>query len=377
MWTACTTLSQILEKTQNPPRPDDPHILILDRGLFDSICWLTLMERLGRVHPEDRKTIEAFLRIEDWRNRISAVIVMTVDPDDAMRREQGLLPVEDGKGSIMNRDVLKQMLETTQTAVDRMQDDFRIFQVNTSKFAIAEGPQRTAEAVTDFVLNIIEEHLEEEILSIPKTEIIAAFQGRRLLPVGESEQLIQRIAAAGDFQPREQVEEDNKRVQILPVVVVRNNSGDVLRLRRKERSRENPLHEKIVIWAGGHLRKEDDSNGDTIIHCAVRELQEELRLCIAPTELKLLGAIYSDVNERTAKHVAIVYEWRAQTDDIAIALSTAEFFERRGTSLSGSFVPIQTLAEDVEHERVDEIWSAEIVRELLCKGQFKFSPRLF
>jgi len=47
VWTACTTLVQILEKTQDPPRPEDPHILILDRGLFDSLCWLKLMERLA------------------------------------------------------------------------------------------------------------------------------------------------------------------------------------------------------------------------------------------------------------------------------------------------------------------------------------------
>src|SRR5438067_12417683 len=31
VWTACTTLTQLLEKTQAPPRPDDPDILILDR----------------------------------------------------------------------------------------------------------------------------------------------------------------------------------------------------------------------------------------------------------------------------------------------------------------------------------------------------------
>lgn len=76
VWTACTTLAQVLEKTQNPPRPDDPHILILDRGLFDSIVWLTLMERLDRLRPEERQTIEKFLRIDDWRKRISAVFVM-------------------------------------------------------------------------------------------------------------------------------------------------------------------------------------------------------------------------------------------------------------------------------------------------------------
>lgn len=50
-WTLCTTLAQILEKTQNPPRSDDPQILFLDRGLFDSICWLTMMEKLSRDTP--------------------------------------------------------------------------------------------------------------------------------------------------------------------------------------------------------------------------------------------------------------------------------------------------------------------------------------
>jgi len=38
IWTAATTLAQLLEYTQDPPRPDDPDIVVLDRGLFDSIC---------------------------------------------------------------------------------------------------------------------------------------------------------------------------------------------------------------------------------------------------------------------------------------------------------------------------------------------------
>ena len=67
IWTACTTLSQLLEKTQTPPGPEDPHILILDRGIFDSICWLRLMEHLQRLRPSERKIVEEFLTIPDWR----------------------------------------------------------------------------------------------------------------------------------------------------------------------------------------------------------------------------------------------------------------------------------------------------------------------
>ena len=75
--------------------------------------------------------------------------------------------------------------------------------------------------------------------------------------------------------------------------------------------------------------------------------------------------------------MAIVYEWRAETNDVAIALSSAEFFERRGTSLSGSFVSLEELARDVESGKLCEEWSIEIVRELLAKGSFNFSKSLF
>ena len=37
VWTASTTLAQILEYTQDPPGPEDPQILILDRGIFDAL----------------------------------------------------------------------------------------------------------------------------------------------------------------------------------------------------------------------------------------------------------------------------------------------------------------------------------------------------
>ena len=80
VWTACTTLAQVLEKTQNPPRGDDPQILFLDRGIFDSICWMTMMERISRIRPKERQIIQNFLMIDDWRKRISAVFVMLVSP---------------------------------------------------------------------------------------------------------------------------------------------------------------------------------------------------------------------------------------------------------------------------------------------------------
>jgi len=369
VWTACTTLALILEKTQNPPGPDDPHILILDRGLFDSVCWLMLMERLERIRPQEREVIENFLRIDDWQQRISAVFVMTVSPADAMRREKGLLPVEGTKGSIMNEEVLEQMLKTTHATTERMKRDFRIFEIDTSS-GQSRDAKRTAEIVADMALRVIEEHLREDILSIQQEVAIRTFGGGKHLFADGAAQLIKQFDRDGTYSPREEIESDRTRIQALPVVVIRNRNGDVLRLRRRERSKRNPLNEKVVIWAGGHVRKEDQRNGDSILQCALREVQEELRLSLDPHELRLRGAVYSQLGERTSKHVAIVYEWRAETDDVAVVLSTAEFFERRGTSLSGSFAPLAELVHDVETGKISEEWSVEIVQELLTKDEY-------
>jgi 8-oxo-dGTP pyrophosphatase MutT (NUDIX family) len=114
-----------------------------------------------------------------------------------------------------------------------------------------------------------------------------------------------------------------------------------------------------------------------MLQCALREIQEELRLSLEPHELKLRGAVYSELGgEGTQKHVAIVYEWKAKTDAVATVLSGGEFFDRRGTALSGTFVPLKDLARDVDDGKIAEELSVEIVRELLAKD-YKFSPRLF
>ncbi|MDO8140456.1 MAG: NUDIX domain-containing protein [Candidatus Brocadiales bacterium] len=374
IWTACTTLAQILEKTQNPPRPDDPQILILDRGIFDSICWLRMMERLQRLRTAERKIVEKFLQITDWRSRISGVILMTTSPKDAMQREQGLLPVVGGKGSIMNESVLEQMVSVAQTTADEMEKLFRIFKINTSAGDTRNNPQRTAEVVAETVLSLIEEHLQEDILNLPKQKVKELFTHKAFIDASSASMLVDIFHRNGTYIPRNTIESDFDKVQALPIVVVRNSSGQVLQLRRREKTPDSPLHEKIVIWAGGHVRREDSVNGKPILHCIVRELEEELRLRIGPENVFLLGSVYID-DGSSSKHVAIVYEWRAPTDDVEVALSNSEFFERRGTSLSGKFVNIEALVKDVQARKLDEPWSDYIVSEFLAKGLTQ--PKLF
>jgi predicted NUDIX family phosphoesterase len=364
VWTACTTLAQILEHTQEPPSVEDPQILILDRGLFDSICWLTLMDRLSRIRTEDRKAIEKFLLLDDWRRRITGVVLMTASPEDALEREQGFLPME-MTGSIMNTEVLAQTLVTVKECSERMKNQFRIFHVDTSGGLNKGGPKKTVETVADIVLNLIDEQLAESILHVERLAISKLFGKKPTLVGGEAVPVLEEFHGNGKFESREDVEKNPAFVQALPIVVVRNRSGEILRLRRKEKSEQSSLHQKLVIWAGGHVRQEDASNGDAIKLAAQRELQEELRLSVEIEELRFLGAIYADAGDKLSRHVALVFEWRAETDDVAVTLSTAEFFERRGTSLSGKFVALEELSKDVETGDMPEPWSMEIVNRLL------------
>lgn len=257
----------------------------------------------------------------------------------------------------MNQEVLQKMLDTTRDTIRDLKDKFPIYEVNTSEI---NSPERTAEIIADHALSLIESQLREEILSISLQEVAEVIKGREVLDSIEAKRLLDLFGVRGDYRPRSDVEHDDTRVQALPVVVVRNKSGQVLRLRRKEQRSTSSLHEKLVIWAGGHVRREDGMNGVAIIRGALRELAEELRLNVEASELRLLGAVHLTTSSSLKRHLAIVFEWKAETDDVAVVLSTSEFFERRGTSLSGRFVDIQEFQKEAREE-----WSIRVVDLLL------------
>jgi predicted NUDIX family phosphoesterase len=364
IWTACTTLAQVLEKTQNPPRDDDPDVLILDRGLFDSLAWLRMMWKMARIKENELEAAETFLLLPEWQKRISGVIVLTSSPADAMEREEGDLPVEGTTGSIMNPEMLEKFRANTLEACKRLDGHFRIFQISTSE--VTMNKKKTAEKVASTVLDLIAEQLDEEILCANKADVVSLFAGKTCLVGAAALPVAAHFTTAGKFVPRVEAEKTANLVQALPIVVVRTKSGQVLQLRRREKTPNNPLHNKVVIWAGGHVRKEDSSNGHSLIQGALREVHEELRLSLDASALNLVGAIYADVGKGTSQHVAVVYEWRAERDDVVVVLSNTEFSERRGTSLSGKFVEVKDLIASVSVTGKNvEPWSEEIIRGLL------------
>ena len=336
-----------------------------------------MMERMKRLRKPEREIIERFLLIDDWRKRIAGVIVMKTSAKDAMTRERGYLPVNGVNGSIMNADVIEQMAANTNTCMERFRNSFKLFDVDTSSHT-GSTPQSTATQVAELVLSIIEDELDEEVLSIDRASIQKYFEAGAVIQAKQAAQVVEDFQLHGNYQSREVVEHDLNRVQALPIVLIKNKSGKILQLKRKEKDSKNLLHEQLVIWAGGHVRKEDSANGSTVLNCAVRELQEELRLRVIPGDLTLLGIVYHQTSAGLQKHLAIVYEWQADTDEVDVVLNGEAFFERRGSSQSGRFVGLTDLIACIETEKVVEEWSVSIINDLL-KGQeiVTLQPSLF
>ena len=267
----------------------------------------------------------------------------------------------------MNPIVLRQMRTVLRERTLEFRDKFRIFSVDTSAKPYAEDPPATCRSVAKRILDLVADSVEEKILSAPKSSF-AALQKTIIAKGEEAAQLVRKFEKEGEFRPRKRVESDLNRLQPLPIVVVRNKSGHILRLVRKEREPTNKLHSKITVWAGGHVRREDGPNlVGAIIGGAQRELEEELRIYAPAEALHLIGAIYVPAGGSTAKHVAFVYEWQASTDDVQVALCNAEFFEKSGTSLKGQFLP----AEKIVKEPNLEDWSKEILTHLLMPRSMK------
>jgi predicted NUDIX family phosphoesterase len=289
-----------------------------------------------------------------------------------MSREKGDLPVEGASGSIMNENWLLPFRENILDTCARLEKKFRVFHIDTSQKEFKDNPRQTAQKVAGIVLDLIAEQLEEDILCASKAEVVELFAGKSCVTGKAAMAVAAHFTKKGKYIPRASAEGSKDLLQALPVVIVKNKSGRILQLRRRERSADNPLDKSIVIWAGGHVRKEDANNGNSIIHGALRELHEELRLSVEADSLELVGAIYIDLGGSTSKHVALVYQWTSGRDDVEIVLSGTEFFERQGNSLSGKFVEVKDLQELIaspsKSGQTLEPWSELIVREIFGAG---------
>lgn len=188
----------------------------------------------------------------------------------------------------------------------------------------------------------------ENVLVVPASSLgdIVAENG---LITGREREVLDLIQTQGRFLPRPVAEESPAYKQIIPyVAVVRGD--DVFATRRLKKGGESRLHGLMSLGVGGHINEIDDKNGDWLMNCLRREIEEEVALEDFGT-LTLRGLINDNGNDVGSVHLGFFF-----TLTTAGAVSVREV-----EKLAGGFVPIASLSAQTEGM---ETWSRIITPEL-------------
>ncbi len=353
IWTACTTLRRIVEEYDR----SDLNFLLIDRGIFDALWWFEWMRLTARIDDFDKKAIVDFVSLDPWLNLIDVVFVMRATPEQALAREHGYFPTKK-TGRILTPEVLKQL----NLCIDRVMRDWsHKFRKIVELSSTDERPQLNTK-VAETTLDAMDAFLDEELWVIPREEIrrIGIVQGLSSDPVVLEK--LRRVLANGFAMRRRRAEADPDVIQVIPCGVLRFRD-EVLLLRRREPDAHHRLNDRYVLWAGGHIRREDMSNGTSVEeNCLMRELKEELWIKTEFT-YKPICCVYDTSNPRSAQHLAFVFDVAIESPDVTVHLQTEfkEFKEGRGKGASGKFFPLHSI--DAKYIEQMERWSVLLLKD--------------
>lgn len=85
-WTIPAVVSLMLETVLDRPRKYD--VVILNRGLFDTLAFLHMMRIQDRIDDGMESVLAEFLLYEEWTCLVDAVLLLLISPGEALRREK-------------------------------------------------------------------------------------------------------------------------------------------------------------------------------------------------------------------------------------------------------------------------------------------------
>lgn len=144
LWTATTTTSLIIQAMYS-----EADVVLVDRGLFDSLCWLDWYRNSKRLSHQDADVIDRFLCVAPLRHLTNLVLVMTVDPVVAVRRERATWQQGSPKGTgpIINAGTLTELNDSIAATVSRHSDKFTLQQIDTTHMNPSETVHTIARVV--------------------------------------------------------------------------------------------------------------------------------------------------------------------------------------------------------------------------------------
>lgn len=357
LWTACMSLAGLIGTLENKKNQVD--VLILDRGIFDALCWFEWLVATSKMEEEQRKITEQFLLANELVSCIDIVFAFSVQPNISIEREYATL-LTDKLGTIMNAKVLGEYLTAIKRTYSTKSKYFhKVFEIDTS----CKNQDEVGKEVTVATLNTLKYLLMERVGYFSKNDMLM-----NMLENGPvlCHNALGPVLPKLQFDLRDHVEENNQLLQPLPVAIITNRTKDKVLVIKKNKSAvsiDSPERDRILLYVGGHSRFEDATDlisNDFLTICKTalkREIKEEIGISVALDEI-VPFYIYTPTNEKSSKHLAVCFLVPIDEDGLKLHLDSQELILNKGKSKSGRFLSLLELAEENDYED----WSKEILR---------------
>ncbi len=374
IWTSCMSLANMIGTLEDEKNTID--VLILDRGIFDALCWFQWLSDTGRMDENLKKSAESFLLQKRFVQNINLVFALEATPDVSIKREfANLLTTK--TGTIMNSAVLDEYRNAIHETYEKHKGKFhRVELLDTSSKEMDQV--NVGKIVTEKTLTVLRDQFMERIGYIRKSEELSKrLSQESIFDYSDLEKSFQSYTI--NFDLRDVVENNNNYLQILPIAVVTNENNDVLVVKKKDTScsDDSPEKGKLLLWVGGHMRasdriSEEENFLDVCKSTLNRELEEELGISksfdgITPT------IIYTPDNPKSSKHLAVCF--KIEIDNTAkLKLDPYELVQHKGATPSGKFFTIDDL-KGLKNEELED-WSINILEHFFGITKQNPSPQL-
>lgn len=342
LWTSCMSLAGLIGTLENKSNSVD--VLILDRGVFDALCWFEWLVSSSKMEGSQRETIMNFLLMEEFVKSIDIVFAFSVEPMVSIEREYANL-LTDKMGTIMNKKVLYEYLDAMKRTIQKKQSYFhRVFEIDTTK----KSQDDVGKEVTENTLSTLKDLLMERIGYFETDNVLQTIISQNV--VTEYTQ-IKGVLPSIQFDLRDKVEGTRTYIQPIPIAVITNKSRDKILVIKKNKgavSGNSPEKEKHLIYIGGHSRYEDktQSNVDDFISiCKTtlkREIKEEIGISIALNDI-IPYFLYSKKCETSLKHLAVCFIVPVDEESLKLRLDSHELVLNKGKSKSGKFFSLDEI----------------------------------
>ena len=342
-WCAASMLAELLANVET-----ETDLIIIDRGLFDALVWMTLQEKRGELTASEARTIEAFLLLGRWRRLVDLAIVMNVSAQEALDRETANR-ITQKMGSIMNPPVLAAITESVEEASKRYGSKFgAIIKHQTT----GQKPRESNIELVSKILDCLEAFLNPEVLVVPRKEL-------QTLPLerggafGEKavNDAISCIKEYGRFMSRVDAELESAYVQIIPCGLL-TYEDQVFLFQRKEADPKYRLYGKATIWQGCHVTKGEGTSIPELLKSTLQERVSGSLFVSRVFAAEPAAYCWDRDDAKSSRHFGLVYKISIDNPHTAMDLKKKEFRKKRGHGLIGESVDLGDL---IGHEGRTEL----------------------